>query len=80
MFLMLSNPKFCNFNEIWCQIIEKSPYLLEEIIENITEESSSTVKLHLMTATMKLFFKKPPECVSMLSKLFQYIISTCDLL
>ncbi|EDV26473.1 uncharacterized protein TRIADDRAFT_22316, partial [Trichoplax adhaerens] len=57
------------------EIIEKSPYLLEEIIENVEEESSSVVKLHLMTAAMKLFFKRPPECIALLGRLLEHIIN-----
>lgn len=38
--------------------IPESPYLLEAIIEDIAEEDSPDVRLQLLTATMKLFFKR----------------------
>jgi hypothetical protein len=34
-----------------------------------SEESSIEVKMQLLTATMKLFFKRPPEMQSMLGRL-----------
>eukprot|EP00731_Ephydatia_muelleri_P023373 Em0015g956a len=33
-----------------------------------------TVKLQLLTATMKLFFKRPPECQAMLGRLLEHAI------
>ena len=55
-------------------MIPQSPYLLEEVIDNIEEEQSSQVKLQLLTATMKLFFKRPPECQHILGKLLEYLV------
>ena len=37
-------------------------------------EESSLVKLHLLTAAMKLFFKRPPECQEMLGRLLEYAV------
>lgn len=50
------------------EVIE-SPYLLEPIIDEYDEETSSTVKLHILSAAMKLFFKRPPEMQAMLGRL-----------
>jgi hypothetical protein len=50
------------------EVIE-SPYLLEPIIDEYDEESSTTVKLHTLSAAMKLFFKRPPEMQAMLGRL-----------
>ncbi|KAH7682442.1 AP-1/2/4 complex subunit beta protein [Dioscorea alata] len=38
-----------------------APYILESLIENWDEEHSAEVRLHLLTAAMKCFFKRPPE-------------------
>lgn len=38
-----------------------APYILEGLIENWDEEHSAAVRLHLLTAVMKCFFKRPPE-------------------
>ncbi|XP_065187426.1 AP-4 complex subunit beta-1-like [Sycon ciliatum] len=54
--------------------LEDAPYLLEHIIDNIATEESSTVRLELLTATMKLFFKRPPECQLMLGRLLEYAV------
>ncbi|XP_070571129.1 AP-4 complex subunit beta-1-like [Ptychodera flava] len=56
------------------QLLPDSPYLLEDMIDNIEEESSTSVKLHLTTATTKLFFSRPAECQDMLGKLLEYCI------
>ena len=56
------------------QHIPDSPYMLESVIDHIKEEHSSDVKLQLLTATMKLFFKRPAECQEMLGRLLQYCV------
>lgn len=50
-------------------VIEDSPYLLEALIPNFAEEPPS-VRLQLLTSTMKLFFKRPPELRPILGNLF----------
>ncbi len=47
----------------------EAPYLLEPIIDGYAGIGSTQVKLNLLTATMKLFFKRPPEVQSMLGRL-----------
>lgn len=51
------------------QDILEAPYLLESIIDSYGEEQSSSLKLHMLTAAMKLFFKRPPEMQQMLARL-----------
>ena len=55
------------------QIIPNSPYVLEELVAAVADESP-LVKLHLLTAVMKLFFKRPPECQEMLGRLLEYAV------
>lgn len=51
-----------------------SPYLLEDIVNQVGEEPSSEVKLQLLSAVMKMFFKRPPECQEMLGRLLEFVI------
>jgi vesicle coat complex subunit len=57
------------------EMMPEGPYVLEGIIDNWEEETSTEVRLALMTATMKLFFKRSPEMVAMLGRLFQTILT-----
>ncbi|KAK3164826.1 hypothetical protein QOZ80_1AG0025300 [Eleusine coracana subsp. coracana] len=45
----------------YSQDMHDAPYILEGLVENWDEEHSSEVRLHLLTAVMKCFFKRPPE-------------------
>ncbi|XP_051119286.1 beta-adaptin-like protein A [Andrographis paniculata] len=45
----------------YAQDMQDSPYVLESLIENWDEEPSAEVRLHLLTAVMKCFFRRPPE-------------------
>jgi vesicle coat complex subunit len=38
-----------------------APYVLESLIDSWDEEDSAEVRLHLLTAVTKCFFKRPPE-------------------
>lgn len=38
-----------------------APYVLETLIEDWDEEHSPEVRLHLLTAVLKCFFRRPPE-------------------
>ncbi|KAJ4959242.1 hypothetical protein NE237_026353 [Protea cynaroides] len=38
-----------------------APYILESLIDNWDDEHSAEVRLHLLTAILKCFFKRPPE-------------------
>ena len=44
-------------------------------MNHISEEASADVKLELLSAVMKMFFKRPPECQEMLGRLLEYSIS-----
>ena len=56
------------------QSLPNAPYMLEEVVKTVAEESSSSVKLQLLSAVMKLFFKRPPECQEMLGTLLEHSI------
>ncbi|KAK0572494.1 hypothetical protein LWI29_032332 [Acer saccharum] len=45
----------------YSQEMHDAPYILESLIENWDEEHSAEVRLHLLTAVMKCFFKRAPE-------------------
>ncbi|XP_027353830.1 beta-adaptin-like protein A isoform X1 [Abrus precatorius] len=45
----------------YSQDMHDAPYVLEGLVENWDEEHSAEVRLHLLTAVMKCFFKRPPE-------------------
>ncbi len=55
--------------------INDAPYILEPLIEVFDDEPSHSVRMELLTATMKLFFKRPPELKAMLGKLLQKAIA-----
>eukprot|EP00164_Ancoracysta_twista_P001705 GFYU01002235.1.p1 GENE.GFYU01002235.1~~GFYU01002235.1.p1 ORF type:complete len:611 (-),score=160.67 GFYU01002235.1:77-1909(-) len=57
------------------QHIPDGPYVLEPLVENFAEEPSSAVKLELLTATMKLFFKRAPEVQPILGQLLETAIN-----
>ena len=57
------------------QSLPNTPYILEEVVNGVSEESSAEVKLELLSALMKMFFKRPPECQEMLGQLLDYCIS-----
>lgn len=54
--------------------------MLEPLVDKIESEQSAEVKLQLLTATMKLFFKKPPECQDMLGRLLKFCVGECFIL
>ena len=56
------------------QALPNSPYMLEEVVKSVSEESSSLVKLQLLSAVMKMFFKRPPECQEILGRLLEHSI------
>jgi AP-4 complex subunit beta-1 len=55
-------------------LIATAPYLLEPLIDTYADEASATVRLELLTAAMKLFFKRPPEMQKMLGRLLQVAV------
>lgn len=54
-----------------------APYLLEPMIDGFMEEPSGAVQLEMLTATVKLFFCRPPEVQKMLGRLLQEAIQEC---
>lgn len=54
--------------------IPESPYILETLIDGYSEEPSVTVKLQVLIASMKIFFKRPPEVQHMLGRLLKYAV------
>jgi len=57
-------------------VLEEGPYVLEPLIDSWDEETSATVHLELLTASLKLFFKRPGEMQKMLGRLF--VAATTD--
>mmetsp|Transcript_2083 Transcript_2083/g.6328 ORF Transcript_2083/g.6328 Transcript_2083/m.6328 type:complete len:832 (+) Transcript_2083:69-2564(+) len=55
----------------WGDEILNAPYMLESLIDSYADEASPDVKLALLTASTRLFFKRPPEMQAMLGRLFQ---------
>ncbi|XP_073039117.1 beta-adaptin-like protein A [Primulina eburnea] len=45
----------------YAQDMQDAPYILESLVENWDEEHSAEVRLHLLTAVMKCFLRRPPE-------------------
>jgi len=56
------------------EIIE-APYMLEPIIDSYDDNLSPSMKLQLLVAAMKLFFKRPPEVQHMLGRLLKSAIN-----
>ena len=56
------------------QSLPNTPYVLEELVNNVADEASSEVKLQLLTAVMKMFMNRPPECQDMLGRLLEHAI------
>jgi len=53
----------------WGEEITDAPYMLEPLIDAYGAETSVDVKLALLTAATRLFFKRPPEMQNMLGRL-----------
>lgn len=45
----------------YAQEMQDAPYVLETLIDNWDDENSAEVRLHLLTAVMKCFLRRPPE-------------------
>eukprot|EP01083_Nonionella_stella_P022282 61615_1 len=55
-------------------MLDDAPYVLESFIDAYEEEPHREVRLELLTATVKLFFKRPPEVQLMLGRLLKAAI------
>ncbi|OQR96077.1 AP-1 complex subunit beta [Achlya hypogyna] len=51
------------------QDLRRAPYVLEKLIDSYGDEPAPAVLLELLSASLKLFFKRPPEMQSMLGRL-----------
>mmetsp|Transcript_6051 Transcript_6051/g.15407 ORF Transcript_6051/g.15407 Transcript_6051/m.15407 type:complete len:770 (+) Transcript_6051:275-2584(+) len=58
----------------WGEEIPSAPYVLEPLIDAYATETSVDVKLALLTATCRLFFKRPPEVQNMLGRLLDHAL------
>ncbi|XP_059658027.1 beta-adaptin-like protein A [Cornus florida] len=45
----------------YAQDMQDAPYILESLIDSWEDEDSAEVRLHLLTAVMKCFLRRPPE-------------------
>lgn len=54
--------------------IEDAPYILEDMAEKMEDETSSAVKIQLLTAAMKVFFARPPEAQKVLGRVLEVMI------
>ena len=52
-------------------VVSDAPYALEKLINKYDDISEPVVKIALLTSTMKLFFKRPPEVQKMLGRLLK---------
>lgn len=50
------------------ELIASAPYILEELIDKFADLPQA-VKLQLLTSTVQLFFKRPPEVHKMMGRL-----------
>jgi AP-4 complex subunit beta-1 len=54
------------------EVIKEAPYALEKLIDNYADIKDTDVKTALLTATVRLFFQRPPEVQRMLGRLLGY--------
>lgn len=52
-------------------IVQEAPYALEKLIDSYESITDATVKIALLSSTMKLFFVRPPEVQHMLGRLLR---------
>ena len=57
------------------QEVVEAPYILEPVIDNYNEESNVNLKLQMLSSTMKLFYKRPPEMQAMLGRLLSSAVN-----
>jgi AP-4 complex subunit beta-1 len=55
--------------------IVEAPYMIEPYIDSYDEDTTPTMKLQLLVAAMKLFFKRPPEMHLMLGRLLKFAVN-----
>ena len=57
------------------ETLTEAPYIIEPLIDEYDESTSAIVKSQLLIATMKLFFKRPPEVHAMLGRLLSTAVN-----
>lgn len=60
--------------EFGSEMVE-APYYLETLIDGYEDEQSALIKLTLLSASMCLFFKRPPEMHAMLGRLLSLAVN-----
>jgi hypothetical protein len=60
------------------EYIEDSPYILEQMVQGLKENQSLQLSHALLTATVKLFLKRPPEVQPALALLYQEIAADTE--
>jgi len=60
------------------ELVEEGPYILEPLCAGYNEEPERHVRLELLTAAVKLFLKRAPECQPMLGTLFTKALGEGD--
>uniref|UniRef100_A0A8C5LXW6 AP complex subunit beta n=1 Tax=Leptobrachium leishanense TaxID=445787 RepID=A0A8C5LXW6_9ANUR len=56
------------------ELVPNAPYIVENFVDNIKTETSSLVKMELLTALVRLFLSRPAECQDTLGRLLYYCI------
>ena len=62
-------------------ISKEAPYVLEKVIDSYDTIKNPSIKMALLSSTMKIFFNRPPEVQAMLGRLLRYAtddVSTQD--
>lgn len=60
------------------ELLDQGPYILENLVAGYSEEPDRNVRLELLTAAVKLFLKRAPECQRMLGQLFVQALGEGD--
>lgn len=56
--------------------LDEGPYILESLVPSIEKHGSKAERLELLTAAMKLFFKRPPEAQKLLGSMLSSILDS----
>ena len=60
------------------ELVEEGPYILEPLCAGYNEEPERHVRLELLTAGVKMFLKRAPECHKLLGTLFTKALGEGD--
>lgn len=58
--------------------IREAPYILEQLLKSIDEETNTKILLFFLTSSLKLFLTRPPEMIGVLKKIFTHIFLLRD--